>query len=236
MTIDTVSRQQRLDFHRQCILSFAQSRGDQLDDPMAIGTGSVDELVRLAKLAGHIETAAELLAFSHSEHVAEPGDFDELIRIHASEVRLIDLVAGGIGIRQINLGKTWSFALAAHERRLEIHPNPAQEGRAALEFGSVDLSGQNQFRCVISLPQAAERPIRFRVDLIAASGKGQFTDEKVLEPGEAADWKFSVPQMLRRPVRVLLSVETADPAEDPLQSLTYWTEPLFLMAGETETP
>jgi glycosyltransferase involved in cell wall biosynthesis len=229
LAIDTSLRDARIAAHRQCLAEVAGVLG-RAGYREALGVGSVEELVKLATATGHPEAAAELLVGNLTKDLVEPGDIRSFVRARASEIRLIDRATTGTGVRYINLTKPWSLKIVQHERRLELHPNLPEEGRAGIEFASIDLATRDQFRCEIGMPSMAAKAIRFRVDIIADRGKASYREEKVLEPGVEIDWRFPIPVELRKSARVLFTVESADPAEEPGESLTLWTDPLFVQS------
>jgi hypothetical protein len=182
----------------------------------------------IAHAGGQIELALDL-----ATSVAPPGgippesNLAEWVKNAAKTVRLCEMLAKA-QYQTNNLNDDWSLKVLDVEREIELHANPASNGRAALEFSSVDLSDLDTFTCPIRVPFETSNPIRFRVDLISLDQSNRFSAEIVARTASAAEWTFEVPMHLRTECKVVLGVEMADHGDSSLDAFTRWSDPRFI--------
>jgi hypothetical protein len=192
-------------------------------------TDHVRVLASIALKAGQPELAAELLAAS----ILPPG-YDEMdqnliadhFELAACEILLFDRLSSG-GYTRVNLDHDWSLKIDESRRALELHANPANEGRASVEIPDVALDHVDTFTATVSLPDDAS-PVRCRIDIAAVDRSDQIDASVVISGGETAELRAPIPPALRRACNVFLSTEMASQLDQVEGALTRWHEPSFI--------
>jgi len=198
--------------------------------PINADTSSEQHFRQLAMIAhanGQIELAADF-----ASALALPGKKSTLftlkqhVRSAVKAVKLVDLISNK-RYAAINLDHPWSLKIIENGTALELHANPAGEGRATLAFDSVDLSATRHFGCILKLPSEDARPVRIRIDLISRDQAEQWSAEKILRSGQASGWMFEIPESLRTSCSVLLAVEMADQRDSANNAFLWILDPRF---------
>ena len=167
-------------------------------------------LARMAAAMGHSDLAVDLLASLHpAADMLRPGQLADFIRAEAVAIDLADLYRRGAFV-PVNLVHDYSLSTPS-EAELQLHANGATEPRAAIAFAGLDLSQVDAFSAHVSLPDSRSRPVRLRVDLIAATATAPLGVERVLIAGQGDLLRFALPRDLRGPCRVVIGIEMADP-------------------------
>ncbi|HET6522353.1 MAG TPA: glycosyltransferase family 4 protein [Geminicoccaceae bacterium] len=218
-----------------CLAHLAGKLGRRLDDPglYADPDAASRLLAAMAQAAGQAELALELLAGPLLPEAAAGADrptLAELVRRRARAISLIELAAEG-RFQAVNLGHEWSFRLLAEERELEIHPNPAHEGRAAILFPALDLARVDRLEGAVRVAGSAARPVRFRADIVACDRSGHFSFERVVVAGGTERFAVSLPEAVRRRCNVVLADEMADPSDATRDAWARWLDPTFTAAA-----
>jgi glycosyltransferase involved in cell wall biosynthesis len=222
-----------------CLAPLAAKLGRPLDEAGAYaGRDGFALLAAMAQAAGQTELALELVAQSLTEEAKAAGDrptLGEQVRRRAATISLVGLAAER-RFAAVNLGHDWSFRLLADDRELEIHPNPAHEGRAAIVFRALDLARVERFTGAVRLANPQARPVRFRVDVTACDRSGHFSFERIVAGGETARFDVALPEATRKPCNVALGSEMADPADATRDAWARWVDPAFAGGAADASP
>jgi glycosyltransferase involved in cell wall biosynthesis len=224
-----------------CLAYLTEKLGRPLAEP-GLYDGSDDTyglLATMAQASGQSDLALELVAQPLIPE-ALPGPLKasgirpamaDHVRRRADEISLIDLADKG-GFEAVNLMHEWSFKLLSPDRELEIHPNPAHEGRASIVFPALDLGRVDRLTGTVRVQGSAAHPVRFRVDIIACDRAGHFSFERIVAAGETERFDVAFPEATHRLCNVVLGTEMANPSDSPRDACARWLDPTFTR-GET---
>ena len=230
LAVDTFLVPERRRANSEYLAEIARTIGNPAErlDSEAPWEDQVKHLAMIAHAGGQIELALDLaMAVASPGGISSDSNLAEWVRNAAKTVRLCEMLAT-TQYQTVNLSNDWSLKILEVEREIELHANPASNGRAALEFSSVDLSDLDTFRCPIRVPFETSNPIRFRVDLISLDQSNRFSAEIVARAAGAAEWTFEIPMHLRTECKVVLGVEMADHGDTSLDAFTRWSDPRFI--------
>ncbi len=207
---------------------------DRVPPNYEIGSGSVSELVLIASALSHRETANELVMKACLPDLKSAKDIDSHIQLQINSIALFDALKKQLNVKSINLSHKWSMRLWDEDRKIEMHPNNQSEGRASIEFGSLDLRKAEKLVCGISIPSTATNAVRFRVDVISPRITDVLCEDRVLAPGESGAWEIGLGKCRSIDCRIILSVEMADPTADPAHCFVHWIDPQIRATNSPE--
>ncbi len=231
--VDVASRPMREGAYAQTIAHLIDP-GQPLADTIAVlRTGGREGLARLAHAAGQPDLAADILAAAVLPAERAMVPLSARIAARARQVCLFERAQSGAGLRRLNLDHPWSFKLLDGQNAIELHPNPLEQGRAALEFADVALGGGSVFTCTVSLPDERASPVRFRVDMLSAAGDLIGEGAIVLKSGQTQAWRIGVARG-SGDGRMILSVELADPTGRSENSYAHWCQPTVSVDAAAE--
>lgn len=184
---------------------------------------------KIAHVAGRPDLALLLAGNSlspdyvqRSDGVATPA---RLAQDRARTIILADLLAAGRNT-SMNMGHPWSFRFDAGRQMVEIHPNGSHEGVAALVFSALSLPIPAVFVAEIELPDTAEAPITFEIE-IQSEDTEVLRQDWSLRPGERRMIEFVLPETLPSGCDVMLSTRTTRRRDTTEGAHARWYGPAF---------
>ena len=232
LAIDFALKDERTAEARELLAAAAPTLAEAQWRTPSSNESEINRLARLASAVGQIDLATELVA--NEVYAADFGDLslESRLEMASRTVSVTDLVANG-AFRQINLEKDWSFNPFPKENGFDLHANPANEGRAAIEFDELDLSEVDAFVVDLRLPQDAN-PVRARIELIPGNAWERTSWEVSLLGGETKSIHFVLPDAVRGKCVLALSVEMVNQLDATLSAHVRWTGPRFICTVPVE--
>jgi glycosyltransferase involved in cell wall biosynthesis len=226
LAVDTSLDAARLAAARQCIAEVGVPGLSELDwhlyEPRST---HAFKIAGLALAAGQASLATELLGNDRAAAARVPAGWNlaTFVERTAKDISLAKYVAHG-QIKRINLDHEWSYQDV--EGGFGIHPNAANEGRAAVVLLALSLSDVAHFEGEARLDEKAN-PVRCRIDIVAIGRPDRVTHEFILDPGKLEDVEFDIPEPLRCDCTITFSVEMASLDDPSTGALVQWTDLVF---------